>query len=270
MLPSLWIESALVLKEVMSLLERLEADRREAEKAALEETEKAKNLFAKLKRLQLWKLNEFPQEVMKEREACTEDIAELTLQLKLTRDRLPSVRDRLNRTEVLNQRLWEEIKFRKKHGPLALQRLALETQIMERIQAEQEQADAMVAEISQNLRRLQQELNDEKSKAETEKEQMKTERETIRSYKNDKLSELQQLEAQCGTFQIEINELVEKLAVKDGQINVLLNKMRQREEKEKEVSNEVNILKAKMSDSQDTLTSMKNEVTHFQDQIETS
>ncbi len=46
--------------EVKSLIERLELDRRDAEKALQEEKEKAKKLSEKHDSLCLWKKNEFP------------------------------------------------------------------------------------------------------------------------------------------------------------------------------------------------------------------
>jgi len=72
-----------------------------------------------------------------EREAGSTDIAELTWQLKMRRDQLPQVRDRLTNTEVLNRRLKEDIDFMRKHGPLVNERLQLETEIMKQIRTEQ-------------------------------------------------------------------------------------------------------------------------------------
>ncbi|KAL0156335.1 hypothetical protein M9458_047581, partial [Cirrhinus mrigala] len=71
------------------------------------------------------------------REACSADIAELTWQLKMRRDQLPQVRDRLTRTEVLNRRLKEDIDFMRKHGPLVHERLQLESEIMKQIRTAQ-------------------------------------------------------------------------------------------------------------------------------------
>lgn len=72
-----------------------------------------------------------------EREACSTDIAELTWQLKMRRDQLPQVRDRLTHTEVLNRRLKEDIDFMRKHGPLVHERLQLESEIMKQIRTAQ-------------------------------------------------------------------------------------------------------------------------------------
>lgn len=54
------METTDVLMEAMSLIERLEMDRRDAEKALQEEKEKAKKLLEKLDSLRVWKQNEFP------------------------------------------------------------------------------------------------------------------------------------------------------------------------------------------------------------------
>lgn len=49
-----------MLAEVMCLIERLELDRRDAEKALLEEKEKAKKLLKRHESLTHWRQQEFP------------------------------------------------------------------------------------------------------------------------------------------------------------------------------------------------------------------
>lgn len=66
-------------------------------------------------------------------EACTRDISELKWHLKLKRDKLHQVKDRTIHTEVLNQRLNEDIDFVKKHGPLVREKLQLESDVMNQI-----------------------------------------------------------------------------------------------------------------------------------------
>lgn len=56
----LWKETVDVLAEVMCLITRLESDRSDAEKALLEEKEKAKKLLEKQESLVHWKQQEYP------------------------------------------------------------------------------------------------------------------------------------------------------------------------------------------------------------------
>ncbi|KAK7123439.1 hypothetical protein R3I93_021763 [Phoxinus phoxinus] len=269
-LTSLWMEAADVLMEVMSLIERLECDRRDAEKALQEEKEKAKRLLEKLESLCVWKQNEFPVAMQKEREACSTDIAELTWQLKMRRDQLPLVRDRLTNTEVLNRRLKEDIDFMRKHGPLVNERLQLETEIMKQIRTAQSEAIETFSNISHKLESLQQELKKEEFKADIENEEMNKEIETIRDHLSDKLSELRQLQTQCEVFHRKIKESVEKLTLRDGQIEALVTETNQLERKETDVNDEVRTLKAEIDEKEEILMIKNKEVLQLQNQIQSS
>ncbi|XP_067291350.1 coiled-coil domain-containing protein 178 isoform X2 [Pseudorasbora parva] len=269
-LTSLWMETSDVLMEVMSLIERLELDRRDAEKALQEEKEKAKKLLEKLESLCLWIKNEFPIAMHKEREACSTDIAELTWKLKMRRDQLPQVRDRLTHTEVLNRRLKEEIDFMRKHGPLVHERLQLESEIIKQIRAAQSEADETFSNISHKLKSSQQEFKREEFKAGIESEEMNKEMETIKNQLSDKLSELHQLQSQCEVFHRKMKETVEKLTLRDGQIKALVKETHQFERQEKDVNDEVRALKTEIGEKEEILMIKEKEVKQLQNQIQTS
>ncbi|XP_051738645.1 coiled-coil domain-containing protein 178 isoform X2 [Ctenopharyngodon idella] len=269
-LTSLWMGATDVLMEVMSLVERLDLDRREAEKALQEEKEKAKKLLERLESLCLWKQNEFPIAMQKEREACSTDIAELTWQLKMRRDQLPQVRDRLTHTEVLNRRLKEDIDFMRKHGPLVHERLQLESEIMKQIQTAQSETNETFSNISYKLKSLQDEFKKEEFRADIENEEMNKEMETIRNQLSGKLSELCQLQSQCEVFHRKIKESVEKLTLRDGQIKALVKETHQFERQETDVNDEVRTLKAEIDDKEEILMLKKEEIMQLQNQIQTS
>ncbi|XDV47847.1 hypothetical protein PO909_017399 [Leuciscus waleckii] len=256
--------------EVMSLIKRLELDRRDAEKALREEKEKAKKLLEKLESLCVWKQNEFPVAMQKEREACSTDIAELTWQLKMRRDQLPPVRDRLTNTEVLNRRLKEDIDFMRKHGPLVNERLQLETEIIKQIRTAQSEAIESFSNISLKLKSLQLELKKEEFKADFENEEMNIEIETMRNHLSDKLSELRQLQSQCEVFHRQIKESVEKLTLRNGQIKALVKETHQSERKETDVNDEVRTLKAEIDEKEEMLLIKNKEVMQLQNQMQTS
>ncbi|KAG1944329.1 hypothetical protein F2P79_014703 [Pimephales promelas] len=269
-LTSLWMEAAEVLMEVMSLIERLELDRRDAEKAIQEEKEKAKKLLEKLESLRVWKQNKFSVVMQKEREAGSTDIAELTWQLKMRRDQLPQVRDRLTNTEVLNRRLKEDIDFMRKHGPLVNERLQLETEIMKQIRTEQSEASETFSNISHKLKSLQQDLKNEEFKADIKNEEMNKEIETIRNQLSDKLSDLRHLHSQCEVFHRKMKESVEQLTLRDGQIQALVKETHQFERKERDVNDEVRTLKAEIDEKEEILMIKNTEVMQLQNQIQTS
>uniref|UniRef100_A0A9J7ZH71 Si:dkeyp-7a3.1 n=1 Tax=Cyprinus carpio carpio TaxID=630221 RepID=A0A9J7ZH71_CYPCA len=269
-LPSLWTEPTDLLMEVMSLIERLELDRRDAEKALQEEKERAKKLSEKLDSLRLWKQNEFPVAMQREREACSTDIAELTWQLKIRRDQLPQVRDRLTHTEVLNRRLKEDIDFMRKHGPLVHERLQLESEIMKQIRTAQSEVSETFSNISQKLKSLQEEFKNEEFRADLRKGEMNKGMETIRNHLSDKQSELQQLQSQCEAFQRKIKESIQKLTLRDDQIKALLKKTHQFERQETDANEEARTLKAEKNDKEEKLMIQKNDVMQLQNQIQTS
>ncbi|ROI16411.1 Coiled-coil domain-containing protein 178 [Anabarilius grahami] len=269
-LTSLWMEATDVLMEVMSLIERLELDRREAEKALQEEKEKAKKLLKRLESLCLWKQNEFPIAMQKEREACSADIAELTWQLKMRRDQLPQVRDRLTHTEVLNRRLKEDIDFMRKHGPLVHERLQLESEIMKQIRTAESETNETFSNISHKLKNLQEEFKKEEFRADIENEEMNNEMEMIRNQLSGKLSELHQLQSQCEVFHRKIKDSVEKLTLRDGQIIALVKETQGFERQETDVNDEVRTLKAEIDEKEEILMLKKEEIMQLQNQIQTS
>ncbi|XP_048030085.1 coiled-coil domain-containing protein 178 [Megalobrama amblycephala] len=269
-LTSLWMGATDVLMEVMSLIERLELDRREAEKALQEEKEKAKKILKRLESLCLWKQNEFPIAMQKEREACSTDIAELTWQLKMRRDQLPQVRDRLTHTEVLNRRLKEDIDFMRKHGPLVHERLQLESEIMKQIQTAQSETNETFSNISHKLKSLQEEFKQEEFRADIENEQMNNEMKMIENQLSGKLSELRQLQSQCEVFHRNIKESVEKLTLRDGQIIALVKETQGFERQETDLNDEVRTLKAEIGDKEEILMLKKEEIMQLQNQIQTS
>ncbi|XP_051969765.1 coiled-coil domain-containing protein 178 [Xyrauchen texanus] len=267
-LTSLWTETTDVLMEVRSLMERLEWDLREAEKALEEEKERAKKLLEKQDSLYLWKQKESPIAMQKELEACSTDIAELTLHVKMRRDQLPLLRDQLTHTEVLNRRLKEDIDFMRKHGPLAYERLQLESEIMKQIQTAQNEASETFTSISHKLKLLQQEFNEEKFRADFEGEQINKELEMISNQLLDKQSVLQQLQSQHELLHRRTKEYEGEVALKDGQIKDLLQEICQFERQDADINDAVMTVKAKLEDKEEIFMKKKKEIIQVQNQIQ--
>lgn len=72
-----------------------------------------------------------------EHEACIRDITELKWQLKLEKEKLDQAQEKLSHTDVLNQRLHEDINFAKKQILIAKENLDLQRGIINQINSAQ-------------------------------------------------------------------------------------------------------------------------------------
>lgn len=72
-----------------------------------------------------------------EHEACIRDITELKWQLKLEKEKLDQAQEKLSHTDVLNQRLHEDINFAKKQILIVKENLDLQRGIINQINSAQ-------------------------------------------------------------------------------------------------------------------------------------
>ncbi|CAJ1072422.1 coiled-coil domain-containing protein 178 [Xyrichtys novacula] len=158
-----------VLGEVVYLIERLEADRQYAEEALHKEKRRKHILEDEVDSISLWKQQEHSFAVQKEHEACIRDITELQWQLKVEREKLVQAQEKLSHTEVLNQRLHEDISFAKKQGPIVKQNMELQRGIINEINTAQAEADEVYSktqselmQVKEELKKLELEVNNEK------------------------------------------------------------------------------------------------------------
>ncbi|KAM4727983.1 coiled-coil domain-containing protein 178 [Anableps anableps] len=134
-----------VLLEVVHLVERLEADRQYAEEALEKERKKRKILDCKVDGISLWKLIEHPSIVQKEHEACSRDIAELKWQLKLQKQKVDQVQEKLLQAELLNRKLQEDIEFARNQIPIVKENMDRQKGILHQISIAQAEADDICA-----------------------------------------------------------------------------------------------------------------------------
>ncbi|CAL8344968.1 unnamed protein product [Merluccius merluccius] len=153
-------ETTDVLVEVVYLLERLEADRQDAEDCLLKEKRRSKVLGKRLGSVSLWKQQEHAALVQKEHEACTRDISELKRTLRLRRELVERLQEKLVGLEVVNKRLHEDISSVQKQGPLVREKIDLETQLAEELTAAQNQKLEGDAEVTRLEGALQSKRND--------------------------------------------------------------------------------------------------------------
>lgn len=160
-----------VLGEVVYLIERLEADRQDAEEALLKEKRRKIYLENKVDSISLWKQQQLAFLVQKgkrlrgevsspykwvlmtflksfnwlwnswqffpEHETCIKDITALKWQLKLEREQLNQAQEKLSHTEICNQSLHEDIHFAKKQTPIVKENLELQRGIIKQINSAQ-------------------------------------------------------------------------------------------------------------------------------------
>ncbi|XP_030623509.1 coiled-coil domain-containing protein 178 [Chanos chanos] len=245
---SLWREMARVLVEVLYLTERLETDRRETEETLCEEKKKARKLRQKIDSLSLWKQQVFPVTVQNEHEACSRDICELKWHLKKRKDQLQQVKDRLIQTEVLNQRLNEDIDFVKREGCLVKGKLQLESEIMEQIQSSQDEANETLTKTLSKLKSLQQELKKEELSASKRTEKMNMELKGIGLQLKKQLNELQQSQSNGEAYFSKVNETKEQITIKENMSKSMFQEIVLAESKEAEVTDSIDGLKPKIVD----------------------
>ncbi|XP_041805799.1 coiled-coil domain-containing protein 178 [Chelmon rostratus] len=182
-----------VLGEVVYLIERLEADRQYAEEALHKEKRRKRFLENKVDSISLWKQQEHSFVVQKEHEACIRDITELKWQLKLERDKLDQAQEKLSHTEVLNQRLHEDISFARKQVPIVKENLDLQRGIINRINGAQAEADEVCSKTQCDLVLVQNEFKKMELDTNREKTSLEHVLLTMKNQLANKLEDLNQL-----------------------------------------------------------------------------
>ncbi|XP_074544104.1 coiled-coil domain-containing protein 178 isoform X2 [Halichoeres trimaculatus] len=182
-----------VLGEVVYLTERLEADRQYAEEAINKEKRRKRFLEDKVDSISLWKQQEHSFIVQKEHEACTRDIAELKWQLKQKREKLVQAQEKLSHTELLNQRLQEDISFAKKQVPIVKENMEVQRGIINEINIAQAEADEVRSKLQSELMQVKKELKKMQLEAKYEKRSMDHKLSSMENQLANKLKELESL-----------------------------------------------------------------------------
>ncbi|XP_053186714.1 coiled-coil domain-containing protein 178 [Scomber japonicus] len=179
-----------VLGEVVYLIERLEADRQYAEEGLHKEKRRKRFLENKVDCISLWKQQEHSLVVQKEHEACIRDITELKWQLKLERDKLDQVQEKLSHAEVLNQHLHKDINFSKKQIPIVRDNLEIQESLIDQINTEQAKADEVYSDTQNDLTLVQKEYKKMELDANNEK---KSQEQILLAMKNQLANKLEDL-----------------------------------------------------------------------------
>ncbi|NXI45675.1 CC178 protein, partial [Galbula dea] len=126
-------ETEALLLEVTELINRLEAEREEAQKALELEKQRRKKLSMKIDAMSIWRLQEVSAAVQKEYEMCMQDILELQWHLECKRCQQRQVQTQILETEADSRKIQEDVDFMKKHSPLLEEKLNLEGEALKAV-----------------------------------------------------------------------------------------------------------------------------------------
>lgn len=141
-----------VISEVIKLIWRLEADRKEAEEALKLERERKQGLLRQIDVLSLWKLHNLPEAVQKEYDACALDFSELRWHISRNKQELETAQAKAAKTQAANTKLQEEVVFIEKHRPLLDEKLNHEGDDMAKIRQAQAVATQLLNEAEIKLK----------------------------------------------------------------------------------------------------------------------
>ncbi|XP_039876557.1 coiled-coil domain-containing protein 178 isoform X4 [Simochromis diagramma] len=202
-----------VLSEVVYLIERLEADRQHAEEALLKEKKRKRFLESKVDSISLWGQKEHAYVVQKEHEACIRDITELKWQLKVEREKLDQAREKLSHTEGLNQRLHKDISFAKKQVPIVKEKIDLQKDLVNEIDAKQAEANDVRSKIQHDLLLAQNRFKNMELAAKKEKISADQELLALKNTLAKKLESLNQLKMMDDGLHDEIKDAEKTIAL---------------------------------------------------------
>ncbi|XP_050925927.1 coiled-coil domain-containing protein 178 isoform X1 [Lates calcarifer] len=257
-----------VLGEVVYLIERLEADRQYAEEALHKEKRRKRFLESKVDSISLWKQQEHAFVVQKEHEACIRDITELKWQLKLERDELDQVQEKLSHAEVLNQHLHEDINSAKKQIPAVRENLELQRAIIDQINTAQAEADDVYSKTQCHLIMVQRELKKIQLDANNEKISLDHVLLAMKNQLANRLEDLNQLKILEEGLCAEINDAEKTVALTEEKCTAVTQRIPEIMELEKTEKERILQLKLQIEDEMLKNKKLKEKLIALQEDIE--
>ncbi|XP_076601821.1 coiled-coil domain-containing protein 178 [Chaetodon auriga] len=257
-----------VLGEVVCLIERLEADRQYAEEALHKEKRKRRFLENKVNSISLWKQQEHSSVVQKEHEACIRDITELKRQLKLERDKLDQAQEKLSHTEVLNQRLHEDIGFARKQIPIVKENLDLQRGIIIQINTAQAEADEVCSKTQRDLILVQDELKTMELDANREKASLEHVLLSMKNQLANKFEDLNQLKMLEKGVCAEIKDAESTVTLTEEKCAAVTQRIPEIMELEKTEKDRILQLKFQIEDEMQQNNKLQEKIISLQEDIE--
>ncbi|XP_033993956.1 coiled-coil domain-containing protein 178 isoform X1 [Trematomus bernacchii] len=257
-----------VLGEVVYLIERLEADRQDAEEALLKEKRRKIYLENKVDSISLCKQQQLAFLVQKEHEACIKDITELKQRLKLEREKLNQAQEKLSHTEICNQSLHEDIHFAKKQTPIVKENLELQRGIIKQINSTQAEADEVYSERQNDLTLVQRELKKMEQDANKEKISLDNILLATKNQLANRLEDLKQLKKVDEGLCAEIQDAEKSIAVTEQQCAALTKRTPEIMELEQTETDTILQLKFKIGDETRKNNKLKKKIIALQEDME--
>ncbi|XP_063075788.1 coiled-coil domain-containing protein 178 isoform X2 [Engraulis encrasicolus] len=264
---SLRKETMDVLMEVAYLINRLEADRQDAKEALQRERQTNERLGSKMDSLAVWRQQEFPAVVQREHENSMRDISELMWHVTRKKQTLEKVKERVIHTEVLHQRLVQDIDFVKKHGPLVKEKLVMESEIMMKIKSAQIEADDVFAKTTESLKQCEGAMKKEDDDIQKEKIELSHELSRFHLYLKERRDEFEDLKAVEAGFKVKIKETEEIVTKIAGVCNKIFQRIPALEEEEKTLKDEVEKLKFEIEKEAAEIAALQRCISDLQKQI---
>ncbi|KAM9323126.1 coiled-coil domain-containing protein 178 [Pholidichthys leucotaenia] len=257
-----------VLCEVVYLIERLEADRQYAEDGLHREKKRKRLLESKVDSISVWKQQEHALVVQKEHEACIRDITELKWQLKLEREKLDQVLEKLSHTEVLNRHLHEDNNFTKKQVFIVRENLALQRELINQINAAQTEADEQCSKTHSDLILVQKDFKRMEEAVHKEERSMAHLLLAKKKQLSKRLEDLNQLKELEKALSTEITDAEKTSTHTEEKCSLIMNQIPGVMELEKTEKNMISQLNLQIKDEMQKNIKLKEKVISLQEDID--
>ncbi|XP_068197127.1 coiled-coil domain-containing protein 178 [Antennarius striatus] len=257
-----------VLGEVVYLIEWLEADRQHAEESLHKEKKRKRFLENKVDSISQWKQQEHSVVVQKEHEACIRDLSELKWKLKQERGKLDQAQDQLSHTEMLNQRLHEDVSFAKKQIPSVTENFNFQRDVVKQISAAQAEVDLVHSQTQSDLTLVQDELDKMELDAKNEKESLEHELMMTKNQLTNKLDDLNQLKIQEEGLCTEIKDAEKTVVHAEERCAAARQRVTEIQELEKTEADRILHLKLQIEDGIQRNKKLKEKLIALQEDIE--
>ncbi|KAM9845035.1 LOW QUALITY PROTEIN: coiled-coil domain-containing protein 178 [Aulostomus maculatus] len=257
-----------VLGEVVYLIERLEADRQYAEEALCKEKRRKRYLENKVDSISLLKQQEHSVVIQKEHEACIRDVSELKWQLKLEKEKLVQVQEKMQHTEILNQHLHEDINFAKKQIHIVKENLDLQRGIINEINIAQVEAHALYSKTQNDLILFEEELKKMEVDDKNEKTSMEHALLDMKNQLANRLEDLNQLKMLEKNLCAEIEDAEQTVELTKEKCAAIKQRVPELKEQEKTEKNQISVLKCQIEGEMQTNKKLTEKLTGVHEEIQ--
>lgn len=210
-----------VIEEVITLIAKLEKDRREIKDLLKNENARVDKLGNQIDRVAQQRMEELPQCVQREHEACAMDINELNWHVSYRSRGETRIKNKVAIAEVLNSRLKEDIGFVKKHCPLVEEKLELEMEAMSRIKMAQSDTNDELRTTVERCAKVEDKSEEANQKATAERKHIKSELDNVRKDLQQISEELAEAKMTFSSYISDLNQYHQELKDNQQELRIL-------------------------------------------------